>query len=262
MLNIMKSIRYQTARDNVTYYALLAAIGAIFLGLSDEGKPFELTGSLYYVKIPITTMALVFLFSILVTRICGWDYSDKTMNYEILIGHSRKNVYWSRVITAFTICMPIGILLLVLPATVLSLMNGWGPSLDMEDTAVRILIAIAPVFRMFCECVFLTFITKSCYLGLITSFLFLELGYSILMTMDMMKVVNAEYLYLINSYYTVEKMLTFEDFSFEYINGADVAVYSASIEPTTIILVTVVSLAVSAACLILGYLYFRKSDMK
>lgn len=262
MQNIIKSLQYRVPRDNVTYYAILAAVGVIFMGLMTSPDPLSLTGSTYYITLPVASISISILISVLATRICGWDYADKTINYEILIGHKRKDIYWSRIITSFVWCFTVSVLILVVPALIFSLMNGWGNSMDMVDTAVRILVALAAVFRMYCEAALLTFLTKSCYLGLITAFAYFEAVYTAVMTLDMFGAAKVEDTYLLSSMATLERMMTFDEYSFEYINGADVQVFNAALEPTTIALTVSVSIAVGIACLVLGYLYFRKSDMK
>ena len=262
MQNIIKALNYQTVRDNVTYYSILAGIIFLFLGASEINGFFSITGSEYFISMFSYMLGFLAVFVGLATRICGWDYTDKTMNYEILIGHNRKEVYWSRIWVAFIWCMPVVLVLFVVPPVVLTLLNGWGNYMDMSGTIFRCVIAIFPMIRVFCECVLLTFITKSCYLGLITSFLFTEIGYSILMGFEEIGGIKLGNFIVLHGFTNLQDILTFSDYSYKWIDGEDVPFFETALDPTYAVLTVVVSLAVSAACLFLGYLYFKKSDMK
>ena len=57
------------------------------------------------------------------------------------------------------------------------------------------------------------------------------------------------------------KLLYMDKSRFQYINGEDVLVYQTSLKPGLIVATIGVSLIVAIACLGLGYLYFKKSDM-
>ncbi|MBP1549570.1 MAG: hypothetical protein J6A05_06155, partial [Oscillospiraceae bacterium] len=102
MRNIIKALNYQTRTDNVTYYSILLGIFLTIFGMLD----FDMTGS-EYVALNGESISLlpVFLILMLGVRILGWDYADKTMNYEILSGHHRREVYFARVIVAHIWCI-------------------------------------------------------------------------------------------------------------------------------------------------------------
>ena len=59
----------------------------------------------------------------------------------------------------------------------------------------------------------------------------------------------------------VYRLINFEKSSFAYINGEDVIVYETAVEPSFLIGTVIVSLIVGIVCLLVGYLYFKKSDM-
>ena len=91
MQNIIKALQYQTRRDNVTYYAFLALVLGYVMVFSDLSGVLNLTGSQYFISSQaLFCLPVSFFIVIITTRVCGWDYTDKTMNYEILIGHNRN----------------------------------------------------------------------------------------------------------------------------------------------------------------------------
>ena len=59
----------------------------------------------------------------------------------------------------------------------------------------------------------------------------------------------------------LSKLLYMDKFRLQYINGEDVQVYQTALESELLTGTIGVSLIVAIACLGLGYLYFKKSDM-
>lgn len=263
MQNIIKSLQYQTKRDNVTYYAFLALILCYVMVFSDLNGALNLTGSEYFVNsqalfcLPVTVFILI-----ITTRICGWDYVDKTMNYEILIGHNRKEVFFSRIWVSFLWAMPVAVLSFILPPLLLSLINGWGIYMDMGDMILRCGLAVFTIFRMYCECVLLTFLTKNCYLGLIASFLFLEMGSTIPMALEEIGGIKVGNFVTVFSMANFMKLVTPAKYGWEYINGKDEMVFDMTVDPSFAAATIIVSLVAGIGCILISYLYFKKSDMK
>lgn len=262
MQNIIKALNFKTLRDNVTYYAIIAALVAFFIGVTDIKGIFSLTGSEYFIKSNSSFgTGIAILFVILATRICGWDFADKTLNYEALIGHKRSDMYFGRVIVAMAWCIPIALAILVLPPLVLTIMNGWGVYMDLGGLIIRCIIALFPIMRILCECVLLTFLTKSCYLGLIVSFLYNEIGGIIITGLEQLGKVNVGNFVTIHSFSNFSDILTFENYNYEWINGEDITVFETALDPLYLTLTVVVSLLGCAACILLGWHYFKKSDL-
>ncbi len=263
MQNIIKSLQYQTKRDNVTYYAFLAVILCYVMVFSDVNGLLSLTGSEYFIQAKaLFCMPISIFLVILATRICGWDYVDKTMNYEILIGHSRKEVFLSRIWVSFFWCMPVAVLVFVLPPLVLTLMNGWGIYMGMGDMILRCVLSVLTIFRMYCECVLLTFLTKSCYVGLIVSFLFVEFGLTIPTALEEIGGIEVGNYVTAFSMANFTELMTPEKWSYQYINGKDEMLYDMSVDPSFAAATIIVSLVAGIGCILISYLYFRESDMK
>ena len=263
MQNIIKSLHYQTKRDNVTYYSFLAIVICYIITFLDVNEIFSITGSEYFAEMQaLFCLPIAVFLIILVTRICGWDYVDKTMNYEILIGHNRKEVFFSRIWVSFIWCMPVAVLALILPPLLLSLVNGWGIYMDMGDMILRMFLSVFTIFRMYCECVLLTFLTKSCYIGLITSFLFLEIGQMIPTIIEEFGNIKADICYALFSVANFDKLMRVEKYSYQYVDGKDELLFDVSVDPSFAATTIIVSLLAGIGCIVISYLYFRKSDMK
>ena len=263
MKNIMKALRYQTLRDNVTYYIL---IGMLYLfGVAIFGETnglLSLTGSEYASCSAIIYGALgsmaILLFT---TRIFGWDYTDKTLNYEILIGHSRKDAFWSRVLVSLSWALPFMIIIMFVPLLLLTAINGWGIYSDMSNIIIRWVLSVFPMFRLFCECVLITTLLKNCYLGLVIGFLLTEIAYSVMMAIEEMGKIELGLFAVIQSTCNMDKLISCPDYTFEYINGKDEMVFITEIDPVFAVLSVAVSLLVGIGCLMLAYRFFRKTDL-
>lgn len=263
MKNIMKALRYQTLRDNVTYYiviGLLAMFGATLY--SETDGLLNLTGSEYASRSAIIYSALgsmvILLFT---TRIFGWDYTDKTLNYEILIGHSRKEAFWGRVWVSLSWALPFMIVVMFVPLLLVTALNGWGIYSDMSNMIIRWVLSVFPMFRLFCECVLLTTLLKNCYLGLVIGFLLTEIAYSVMMAIEEMAKIELGLFSVIQSTCNMDKLISCPDYTFEYINGKDEMVFVTEIDPVFAVLSVAVSLVVGIGCLVLAYRYFRKTDL-
>lgn len=262
MGNIIKSIRYQTLRDNVTYLALLAGIVVLLVSVFDAKDLLSLTGSEYFINISAYPIAAAVIIIILATRICGCDFSDKTINYEVLAGHSRQNIYWGRVFSSFAFCLPAAVILLTLPPILLSIKNGWGIYMDFGGFILRCAVALLPLIRLLCECIMLAFLTKSAYLGLIASFLFSECGSVAFMFIDEYGRGKYDILKALHSFTNFSNLLTFSDYEYKYINGEDITFFETALNSSYLAATIICSIAGCALCLALGYLFVRKSDFK
>lgn len=264
MQNIIKSLHYQTKRDNVTYYAFIALILCYVLSFSDlNGALLSFSGSEYFAETQSLSCFPVCIFIIILsTRICGWDYTDKTINYEILTGHNRKDSFFARVWVGFMWCVPAAVLAFSLPPLVLSLLNGWGIYIDMGEMIFRCVLSLFTIFRIFCECVLITFLTKSCYIGLIVSFLILEFGSTIPVTIAEYSEINTHYISTIFSMSNFQKLMTPEKYGYQYINGKDELIFDMSVTPSFAAATIIISLVAGVGCILISYLYFRKKDMK
>lgn len=254
MRNIIKALNYQTRTDNVTYYSMLIPFFLIIFGMLD----FDMTGS-EYVALNGESISLlpVFLILMLGVRILGWDYADKTMNYEILSGHHRREVYFARVIVAHIWCIAFCVSFMLLPVLVFTLINGWGETMDFGGMALRFALAIFPMIRIVCQYVLLVFIVKSAYIAWAAGYLLSMFSMLIPMLFEELMQIKFTY-HFANT--NLMKLFTFNQ-SIGYVNGEDVTICHTELDPSMIIGTIGVSVAVSVICIVLGYIIFKKSDV-
>ncbi len=261
MQNIIKALNYQTRRDNFTIYALLAGCSGIgMLLLSYPNLDYStLTGSvLAGFSGDCTALGVMLFLLVLVCRICGWDSADKTINYELLSGHNRADVYWGRVLVTFMWAIPIVVLLIGLPLAVVSIFNGWGVEADFWGLMARYALAMLPVIRMICELIFFTFLVKNCYIAMVLGYIFMMLPVMVELIIEETAKIEISWAFSITN---LIDLLWLSNSYMGFVDGEDVMVYDLSVEPTYLLYTVLASVGVSAVCLLGGYWLFKKSDM-
>ena len=261
MQNIIKALNYQTRRDNFTVYAALAACWGFFIMLIEMPQMdlSEITGSVFVINTcEMFAATLTFGIIILACRICGWDYGDKTINYEIMSGHNRAQVYWGRVLVALAWCMGMVLIVMLLPLTIVSLINGWGVNIDFWGYMGRLAFMLLPILRMICECIFLTFVVRNGFVGMIVSYMLIMGSTIVHMIVDTYAKIN---IYWAFSLTNMMEIAVLGNSYLGFVDGEDVTIYETAMEPSVIIYTLLASLIAIAACLLGGYAIFRKRDL-
>ena len=100
MINVMKAQKYQLLRSISNYVILLCSLifmaTILFAELSDE-QVEKITGSMFVSYIgEINLVMLPMIILVYTAVIFGNDLSDKTVNYELLSGIKRRDVFFGR----------------------------------------------------------------------------------------------------------------------------------------------------------------------
>lgn len=259
MWNIMKAQNYQTKRDNVVIYAFLAALLFFFL-VVDYSSFDELSGSLFFAGNGEVVQILCMIITlVLVCRICGWDLADKTVNYEVLSGHKRAEVYFGRVVIGLLWSVVSCMVLTAIPILVFSIIKGWGESLGFLTALTRYMLLIFPLFRLACEITLLTFLMNNCYAAMIIGWVLMELP---MMGSLILEEFFGTHLTVHFATTNISALFRFDNYSTMEIGGEAVIVFKNTLEPSLVIGTIVVSLLVGGSCLAIGYLIFRKRDLR
>ena len=264
MINIIKSLNYQIRRDNATYVILLIAVGLMLMLLIDAsyGTPFEdLNGGMMAVISGDPAFIAVSVVSIIFTaRICGWDFNDKTVNYELLSGHRKADIFFGRFIVAFVFATTVCLLLVIIPVLFCTIANGWGHNADLKGMLIRLGMLIIPIFRTVCEITLLTFLVRNCYGAMILGWLGYEIGLVVSM-------IPADFfdskldISLFFSASSVYNILTVSNYSFGYVDGKDIEIFETALSELHFYGPVATGLGVGALCLAVSYLIFTKRDM-
>lgn len=261
MWNIMKALNYQNRKDaHFIYTGLLAVLLSYGIAWIDSGFDFQ-NGGMCFISTGSNCGILILLLSLAwTTRICGWDCNDKTINYEILSGHKRRDVYLARVIVSLIWVLAALFLFLVLPTVLVSLIRGWGNQVSLEDALIRYGLIFVITVRIILISAFLSFLIRNCYGALAVGWLW----FSMSMFLSLLANIFTDNTKMTANLFSSVKLFQLTDFgnyTTKFIDGKDVIIYKIAAESGEIlstILITVLILAVFGTVVCI---FLRKRDM-
>ncbi len=256
MKNLIKSQFYQLRKESmsVTFFVVILFMELVVSIDIDFGT----TASSFLAECGHYMVLVAAAFSLMFTaQVCGSGFLDKTVNYEMMGGYRRRQVYFSKALVSLLIGMAGAILAFLAPFMTVVLRLGWGTDLDVKGTVVRYLLLIFPLFRMICEFIFLSFLIKNAYVVMALGFFVpVGLGTSI---MEFFPECKSVLLGLSNIYH----LAVFPDRQlYRMIDLKVIDVYDSFLSPTYILLTILGSLVIGIFFLWLGYQYFEKDDLR
>lgn len=259
MWNIMKSLAYQIRNDIFSYVVwILVAVLSIAPCFIINGA-MDVTASENLLSFSGMAFILVLLVVLFMTaRICGFDQNDKTINYEVLSGHKRGEVFFARALMSYLVCIPTLVVAFVLPLAVKTLMNGWGTTVMLADAWKLFGVAMVITLRIVALFIMLTFLLKNCYVTIAVGYL---LGIVELFGLLLIKEVFGLSLDMYTSLMNFELQTTLENYRFDYIDGKDVMVYMLPFENADILPIVCSSLIGAVICIVIGYFAYKKRDI-
>ncbi|MCM1170531.1 MAG: ABC transporter permease [Clostridium sp.] len=256
----MKAQNYQIKGDNLIIYGLLVSLllPVAELFLDDAGLDY-MTGSLYAVSM-FSMLPFVFLIIslIIVTRIIGWDMNDKTINYEMLSGHSRAQVFFGRLLVAFAWTIISSVIVAVIPLIFFTIINGWGYSLNVNDFVIRFAVMLCPYIRWICVIVFITVLAKNSNAGIVLGYMLVMGSLFPLMLIKEVLDINT------GSIFAFPNLVALSEFSNSIprlIGDEMVTVYDGTIDASLLKGSVIISLVVGAVYVLISYRIFKKRDM-
>lgn len=263
MINVMKAQKYQVLRSISTYAVALVALvlfcAVVFSDvLSDDTD--KLSASLftsYIGEINVTIMPILIL--IYTGLICGSDLSDKTINYELLSGVKRRDVFFGRFFVVLIVNVILYIIFAVLPILIFALVFGWGHTMTVHDVVLRYVTGLFPLIRFTAFYALIAFIVRSTA-GVIA------LGY-ILSMVEMLSVVllnelfNMKVTMYLFTYDIFNRILAPQNMGYGFFDGEDVMVVKDILEKETILHASAAGMIGTAVFLIISYVVIRRRDM-
>lgn len=265
MFNIMKAQQYQIRRDNTTYYYVIGglAIGifAVFFIISDSGTS-KLTGSMFFSSMAYGYIILLNVIAMLFTsRICGWDMQDKTMNYEVLNGAKRSQIFFGRSFLSFIWTFAVTYASMLLTLFAVTLIGGWGNTLPLSAAIFRIVLLAFPLFRLVALYTLLSFLCLNGRPVIVIGFILQQVELLMMMLGEELHFSAKAFDYLF-SILCINRLTDVGNLTLGYIDGKDVMVIKDTLTMTDSLTCAAVCLAVGLAYLLIGNAVFRKRDMK
>lgn len=257
MLNIMKSQVYQLLRDKLMWMIVIVVfLMSIFLSM--EHFDLQTTGS----EMVATLSSTIFIFAniitlVVVANVMGKDFMDKTLNYEIMSGHSRGEVFFGRMIVALAVGPLLSFLALIFIPVLFSCLYGWGNSMDLSGVILRYVLVYINQFRIGCEVVLLSAFLKNAYLTYIVGFLLADIQ-MFFTTLKMHHDVDT--LPLMSICYGND-LVTFSDWSTFFLNEKDQMFYTSETSLEMILTTVLLTVIVGSILTFISYFYFKKDDL-
>lgn len=255
----MKAQLIQLSKDKICRFIFVGVLVVTFLivvMMADMASgDIKVTGGEQAVMLLTMTQLLAQFFMYLFTaQACGADFMDKTCNYEIMSGHTRRDVFFGRAIPALVIGT-LGTMLLIAAPVVAEviILGGWGDKVSLTDMLLRFLLMAFPIARVICEFIFLTFIIKNPYIVMgISYMLCVILGMNIPVTRDHCFVLGMSNM---NAITVIDQWHSFG------LGGDLYYIYETGLTADFVLPTIIVSVVIGAAALLLGYTFFRNDDM-
>ena len=260
MKNIIKTQLIQIRKDRICRFIFIGILVVMFaivwmlVDMMAEG-PQEVTGGKQAViLISMTTVLAQFFMYLFTAQACGIDFMDKTMNYEILSGHTRREVFFGRVIPTLIIGTVGTMFLIALPIVAeVILMGGWGDKVNFTDMLLRYLLMAFPIARIICEFILLTFIIKNPYIVMGISYVAcIILGMNVPATRDHCFVLGMT---------NINKITAIEQWTSFGLGGDLHYIYETGLSADFVVPTILVSVIIGGIALLLGYTFFKNDDM-
>ena len=264
MFNLIKAQNYQLKRDNFMIYVILATVAytAFFvsMGFTQAADGYDMNGGLFIAE-NSQIYSILYLFPVLgfTSRICGWDFNDKTLNYEVLAGHSRRDIFLSRTLVSFLWVFIASLAMTILPIGIITIAYGWGVNISFGAVLARFALCFLVILRTTCGFICMTFLAKNCFITLIIGYLLYEVEMAVGMIINEFS--DKLYISWQLSASNILELLTFSNYELGYVDSEDVIVFITDMEPSLLIGTIAASLILSAVYLLVGYYSFRKRDI-
>lgn len=183
--------------------------------------------------------------------ICAGDFPDRTLYYELTSGKKRSEAYWGRVIPAIIFTLLASMILIIALPAVVTAKHGWGTYFGVSDLLIRYVLLIAPLLRIICTMIFISFILKKPLLVSLVGFgEFVVCRVSGKVVSDMLGIGS------------VDKILNYCERWQVYGLDSDMhTIMDVTVKVPEMAFSVIISLAVSALMLFLGYVYFHTDDL-
>ncbi len=264
MFNSIRSIDFSTRKDKsvllaTLFMAVIPYLLMMFLSSAQEMEFGSITASYYFASQNMAAITVFFYFAIVVIacRVFGADFSDKTINYEILSGHNRSTVFFSRVVVGVIRGAVIPLILTFIPLCVFAFLNGWGQETERTDVIVRTLLVFFPLVRICALNIMFAGVSGSAGKGI-------ALGFLAEIVMSIVQSLIEEGLHITVNYafgiINIMLLLTSQNSREIVVDGKPVSVFETAVTTDMVLKTVGVSLGFTAAYLMIAYYIFRKKD--
>lgn len=262
MINIIKALNYAIKRDVLTYISIVGGLLLAlipFLAVGDRGIS-ALNGGMYMNIYTGVMLFLPYIMSCIIgAKIIGSDMGDKTINYEVMSGHSRIEAFWGRVATAYIWNISICIVVSALPIGIVTLVLGWGNNFVFSQLFIKYLINIASSLRIMGLVVIFTTITNHPVAGGFITYGVLNLSMLPMMLISEFLDTKIYHVFAMSDILYMSEILN----TVTIVHGEEmVEKYVLNVSPRFCIESILITFLVSVIYLLFAFGIFKKRDMR
>lgn len=257
MWSVAKAQFYQLKKERILLMAFVAIFLLecliIFMSMLTAGKIIP-AGDILAGMLSVSMMFPLLFTMLLTATVCCGDFADKTLNYELLTGHTRAESCFGRALVSVLLSVPLFYLLAFLPSVISGCLFGWGSEATLHGIITRAAVMVFPVIRIVCEFVFLSFLVKK-------KFIVMLIGFLLTMLTNSMPIISESTSPLLGC--TCMNSLTkIESWAVFGLENNLHMIYETALPAETIVTAVGSSLAAAALFLLLGYRFFRYDDIE
>lgn len=255
----MKAQIYQLKRDILVFSVTLLGFIITFL-VNSESFENGMTGSesLAYMGESMSIITGFLPIMVIVASVMGKDFTDKTLNYEILSGHTRFEVFFGRLIVAILPGVICSFLCMIFIPALLTTLNGWGNTMELQGVLIRYGLVFVTLIRIGCEIALLTTITKNHYLSIFLCYL-LGMGQMLLLMIQTF-MTDSEITPLFPVVNCL-KLLNFQDWVTFFLDETDQIYYQSAVTLEMALWAIIPSIVIGGIEILLTYVFFQHDDL-
>ena len=260
MWNIISAQWYQLIRDKrvrgtfVVMILFNAALTFAYIDGYEEIKGGRITadlGSFFCI------MGFLFML-VLMAFVVGTDFVDKTLYYEILAGHSRKEVFFGRFLVALSAGGLGAMAVMLFCPIVLTAIFGWGDMPEAGGVFLRYVLVFGVLLRIACETVLIAVIVKNPYATIFVGYI---IGCVELLLLLLKELIPGKDMFL--RFFSVCQCMELLSFSGYQGAGQAAGEVLGDFPWRQIVFMVLIGLtAASTAAVTAAYAYFKRDDLQ
>lgn len=200
---------------------------------------------------------VVMMVALVASLVAGHDFEDKSINYELLSGHTRRQIFFGRALPAIAISTIFGALEYISGYLIMIPFASFGDTVELSAVLLRFMLILLVFVRVACIAIMLVFILSSWGNGYVVSmFVF---GMEII---GMVFLGNGmPYLLSVSNIFRLRHFVGFQTYRIDDLQKI-YGVYDAMPKLEEVAGTVGVSALVAVLCLGIGYSFFHKEDMR
>ncbi|MDO5155391.1 MAG: hypothetical protein Q4D51_05450 [Eubacteriales bacterium] len=262
MKNIMKMTIYEFFKKSLSRTIYICAFVSLCLILlvnhyfePDQTFLDILAGTDDGTFIVTSMIVSVAVMCVIVAQMCGSDFQDKTIHYDLMFGHSRKQVYFGRVFAGMLVGTIGTTVMIVVPFILACFLYKIDAGILWSGILVRAILLMIIIIRMACELILIIFLLKNVQMA---GIIYIGMLGGISYMCNTIGDVNA-YMFGITN---IEEVLTIVNWSTYTLHGKTVNVMQYMPAADMIFHTLVVNIVLGGICIMLGYFVFCKDDLR